>query len=89
MTISKPIVLASPTIDAVHLADGIDKYLPYLHNEHWAQRAAELDDIEAHAEGAAKIAARQAVQDHYKDINRPESSRIPLLQAALQKRRQT
>lgn len=71
---------SDPEFDRI--VEAIDANLDYLHKERWAQRAAELREEEAQAEGDAKVRAHQALRDHYADRFKPETSRDALVAQA-------
>lgn len=64
------------------VVEGIDRHLSYLHKERWAQRAAELRDGVRRATGLDRERAEQALRDHHADRDRPETSRMALIEQA-------
>lgn len=72
--------------DLERLVEGIDRHLPYLHKERWAQEHAQLRAAVSSTSGEEQDRAKQAVLDHYQTRNRPETSRDPLVQQALANR---
>ncbi|WP_375403723.1 hypothetical protein [uncultured Sphingomonas sp.] len=64
------------------IADGIDAELDHLHKQRWNARAAELHDEADRAEGEAAEQAQRALDAHYADRFRPETSRMALLDQA-------
>ena len=73
--------------------DGVDRFvniddvdLAWHHKQHWAQRAADLNDVIERTDGTAQEEARQALSNHYQDRFRPESSREAMIEQVQQRR---
>lgn len=64
------------------IVEGIDRQLPYLHKERWAQRYAELLNAIRATTDEAQERAKQAMRDHKETQFHPETSRAALIAQA-------
>lgn len=67
---------------ASSVIEGIDRHLPYLHKERWSEDHAKLREVARTATGDEQAKAQQAVRDHLKTRNRPETTRDFFIQQA-------
>lgn len=67
--------------------EGIDADLPHLHQDRWAREAADLRDTIEKTTGPEQDKAKQALSEHYQAQFLPETSRGPLVEQALSKKR--
>ena len=75
--------LAQRKTQADLVRESNDANLPYLHSQRWAVEAGRLrGEIDKMPE-ADKAAVKEALAKHYDTRDDPETSRVPLVQAAM------
>jgi hypothetical protein len=75
--------LVTKKTEADLVRESIDANLPYLHSQRWAVEAGRLRGEIEKLPDAEKAAAKEALSKHYDTRDDPESSRAPLVQAAM------
>ena len=65
------------------LIESIDANLDYFHRQRWAIEAGLLRHAAANAYRAERVAATQALNDHYDTRDQPEISRTALIRDAM------
>jgi len=76
--------LATGKTRAELLRESVDANLPYLHSQRWAVEQGRLRGVIDKAPEAEKAAAKEALSKHFDTRGDVESSRIPLLQSAME-----
>jgi HAD superfamily hydrolase (TIGR01549 family) len=74
---------AAQKTDAELVRESIDANLDHLHTQRWALQAARLRRDIHRASDAEKVAAEQALRDHYDTRDQPELSRDALIRGAM------
>lgn len=69
--------------EAELVRESINANLPYLHSQRWAVEAGRLRGEVEKVPEAEKAAAKLALSKHYDTRDDPETSRVPLVQAAM------